>query len=41
MQLGNAMKQAGKPPRAYVVSGDINSAESLDRKIYQNATLGG
>jgi hypothetical protein len=41
IQLNNALNQSMKPQRAYVVSTDIKTGESLDRKIYQNATLGG
>jgi poly(3-hydroxybutyrate) depolymerase len=41
VQLKNAMDQASKPPKAYVVGTDIDSQQSLDRKIYSNATLGG
>jgi hypothetical protein len=39
MQLKQAMGQANKPPRAYVVQSDIQSGESLNRKIMENATL--
>jgi hypothetical protein len=39
MQLKQAMNQAQKPPRAYVVQSDINSSESLNRKILENATI--
>jgi len=39
MQLKQAMGQANKPQRAYVVQSDIESGESLNRKIMENATL--
>jgi hypothetical protein len=41
MQLKQAMNQSNKPPRAYVVQSDIESGESLNRKIMENATIGG
>jgi len=41
MQLKQAMNQANKPARAYVVQTDIESGESLNRKILENATIGG
>lgn len=41
MQLKQAMSQANKPARAYVVQSDIESGESLNRKIIENATIGG
>ena len=29
-----------KPPRAYVVSGDVSTAQELDRNIVSSASLG-
>ena len=40
-QLGQAIiNQFGQPLRAYVVSGDISSAQELDRSITTGATIG-
>jgi hypothetical protein len=36
--VGNAVN---RPTKAYVVGNDVNSQQSLDRRITQNATLGG
>jgi len=38
MAIGGAMN---KPARTYVVSDDVTTQQSMDRKIKQNATLGG
>jgi len=41
-QLADAIGgQAQKPSRAYVVSTDVTSAQSLDRNIISGATIGG
>ena len=40
-QLGQVISgQFGQPLRAYVVSGDITSAQELDRSITTGATIG-
>jgi hypothetical protein len=40
-QLGQVIgAQFGQPLRAYVVSGDITSAQELDRSITTGATIG-
>lgn len=39
-QIGALFNQ-GKPQRAYVTQGDINTAGALDRHVMQNATLAG
>ena len=39
-QLSQSLNKEIKPPKAYVVSSEIRSADSLDRKILQNATFG-
>ena len=41
-QLTNAINGAmNKPQKNYVIGSDVTTAQSLDRKISQNATLGG
>jgi hypothetical protein len=37
--LGSLNNSLSTPPRAYVVGQDVNSQQSLDRHIRQNATL--
>ena len=40
-QLAGAIgEQAQQPVKAYVVSGDVSTAQQLDRKIVQGATIG-
>lgn len=39
-QIAATVGQDVAPQRAYVVSGDVTSAQSLDRNIVQNATIG-
>lgn len=39
-QLSQSLNKEIQPPKAYVVSSEIRSADSLDRKILQNATFG-
>jgi hypothetical protein len=41
-QLTNAINGAmNKPQKNYVIGSDVTTAQGLDRKISQNATLGG
>jgi hypothetical protein len=40
MQLSQSLNRETQPPKAYVVSTEIRTADSLERKILQNATFG-